>query len=238
MSQIESQPESLLDPIPAPVQHLDAAALEWRPLLALIAGYAISRVGRESILSLAPSTDSSWINQQHQLIVELRALLDTGVSIALGGLFDPAQLAAKSQILDAALEAEELQSIARLANDIVAWQSLLRNPPAGIRMPVAQEPISDLESGAHPSPIRSSPIQGLIELSAALTQDLKPLAESIQRKLLPDGTLADDASPELSRIRNEQQRQQRVIEESLRSALRRLSASDQTQDETHCFAVE
>ena len=40
-------PESktLLDPIPAPVEHLDAAALEWHPLLALVASYAISRVG-------------------------------------------------------------------------------------------------------------------------------------------------------------------------------------------------
>jgi DNA mismatch repair protein MutS2 len=201
--------EALLDPIPAPVQHLDAAALEWHPLLALVAGYAVSRVGREGLLALHPSTDQAWIEHQHQLVAELRALLSTGVTIPLGGLVDPTQLAAKSQIPGAALEADELQSVARLANDIAAWQSLLRNPP----------------------PSLATNIQGLFDLSSTLTQNLSPLAESIQRKLLPDGTLADDASPELSRIRNDQQRQQRVIEESLRAALRRLSASDQTQDD-------
>ncbi len=47
-----------------------------------------------------------------------------------------------------------------------------------------------------------------------LTQGLRPLAESIERKILPDGSLADDASPELNRIRREQDRQQRLIEES------------------------
>jgi hypothetical protein len=205
----ESRPVSLLDPVPAPVQHLDAAALEWQPLLALVAHYAISRVGRESLTGLIPSTDQPWIEQQHQLVQELRLLLNAAVTIPLGGLFDPTQLAAKSQIPEAALEPAELQSIARLANDIAAWQALLRNPPAAV----------------------ANAIQGLIDLSSSLTQNFSPLAESIQRKLLPDGALADDASPELSRIRHEQQRQQRVIEETLRAALRRLSSDNQTQDD-------
>src|SRR5580658_5860880 len=122
--------KALLDPIPAPVTHLDAIALEWQPLRALVAGYSVSRVGRESISSLTPSTDQPWIDRQHQLVDEVRTLLSTGVTIPLGGLFDPTQLAAKSQIPDAALEPDELRSIARLANDIAAWQSLLRNPPA------------------------------------------------------------------------------------------------------------
>jgi len=224
MSQLDSLSNPILDPIPAPVRHLDATALEWQPLLALVASYAVSRVGREGLLALSPSTEQSWIEQQHQLVAELRTLMNSGVTIPLGGLFDPTQLAAKSQIPEAALEPVELQSIARLANDIGAWQSLLRNPPSGLRVPQ----VSNLRPG---SDAQSSGISGLVELSAALTQSLSPLAESIQRKLLPDGTLADDASPELSRIRNEQQRQQRVIEESLRAALRKLSAAGDTQDD-------
>jgi DNA mismatch repair protein MutS2 len=212
-SQIETRPVSLIDPVPAPVQHLDAAALEWHPLLALVAGYSVSRVGREAIESLVPSTDLAWIEEQHQLIAELRALLSTGATIPLGGLFDPTQLAAKSQIPGAALEPDELQAVARLAGDIAAWQSLLRNPP-----PAANGAIPGLQ-------------EKLVQHPALAGSNLKTLAESIQRKLLPDGTLADDASPELSRIRNDQQRQQRVIEESLRAALRRLSSENQTQDD-------
>ena len=202
----------LLDPIPAPVTHLDAAALEWQPFLGLLATYAVSRVGREAALALIPSTDQAWIDRQHQLVQELRLLLDAAAQIPLGGLFDPTQLADKSRIPGAALEPEELQAIGRLANDIGAWQSLLRNPPAR----------ATSTPGA---------IAGLQELSAALTTDLRPLAESIDRKLLPDGSLADDASPELRRIRADQVRQQRVIEESLRSALRKLSSDGHTQDD-------
>src|SRR5579859_2405126 len=165
MSEPESQPNSLLSPIPAPAAHLDAAALEWPPLLALVASYAVSRVGREALLALCPSTDQPWIEQQHQLTAELSLFLNAAVSIPLGGLFDPTQLAAKSQIPEAALEPEELQSIARLANDIAAWQSLLRNPPAGISTTRVPQ-VSILRPGMDaPKETKSSPIQGLLDLS-------------------------------------------------------------------------
>ncbi|MGD0481487.1 MAG: Smr/MutS family protein [Terracidiphilus sp.] len=199
----------LVDPIPSPVEHADYAALEWEPLLALVAGYAASPVGREAILVLQPSTDEEWIGKQHRLVGEVRLLLEEQVSIPLGGLLDPTQLAAKAQIEGAALEAAELQSMARLANDVAAWQALLREPPMRL---VGKLP-------------------GLSELSAALTTSLRPLAESIERTIQPDGSLADDASPELNRIRREQERQQRVIEESLRSALRKLAVEGATQEE-------
>ncbi len=199
----------LLDPIPSPVQNADRAALEWEPLLALVAGYAASPVGRAAIQALQPSSDQAWIARQHQLAGEVRLLLEEQLSIALGGLFDPTQLAAKAGIEGAALEAAELQAIARLANDVASWQALLHEPPARI----------------------AGKLSGLDELSSALTTSLRPLAESIERKIQPDGTLADDASPELNRIRREQERQQRLIEESLRSALRKLSGEGSTQED-------
>jgi DNA mismatch repair protein MutS2 len=199
----------LLDPIPSPVEHADLTALEWHPLLSLVAGFAASPVGREAILALRPSTNEEWITRQHLLAAEVRLILEEQISIPLGGLFDPTQLAAKAQIAGAALEAAELQGIARLANDVASWQALLREPPARLAGKLAR----------------------LSELSASLTASLRPLAESIERKIQPDGTLADDASPELNRIRREQERQQRVIEESLRAALRKLSAENATQDD-------
>ncbi len=200
----------LLEPIPFPIENADTVALEWEPLLTFVAGYAASPVGRAAISALRPSTDQGWMTRQHQLWGEVRLLLEEQVSIPLGGLLDPTQLAAKAQIPGAALEAAELQAVARLANDVAAWQALLREPPARV----------------------AGRLPGLIELSAAVAgSSLKPLAESIERKIMPDGTLADDASPELNRIRREQERQQRAIEESLRSALRRLSGEGSTQDD-------
>jgi DNA mismatch repair protein MutS2 len=200
---------SLLDPIPSSVEHADFAALEWEPLLALVAGFAASPVGRQAILDLRPSSDEEWITRQHQLTGEVRLALEEQVSIPLGGLFDPTQLAAKAQIAGAALEAAELQAVARLANDVASWQALLQSPPARL----------------------AGKLPGLSALSSALTTSLRPLAESIERTIQPDGSLADNASPELSRIRREQERQQRLIEESLRAALRKLSGEGATQDD-------
>ena len=75
-------------------------------------------------------------------------------------------------------------------------------------------------------------LPGLSELvGGADRRALRPLAESIERKIQPDGSLADDASPELNRIRREQERQQKLIEESLRAALRKLSGEGATQDD-------
>lgn len=202
----------LLDPIPNPVEYADIAALEWEPLLALIAGFAASPVGRAAILALHPSTDEAWIALQHQLTGEVRLLLQEQVSIALGGLFDPTQLAAKARIPEAALEASELQAVARLANDVASWQALLQSPPARL----------------------AGKLPGLSDLSATLTSDaanLRSLAASIERKIQPDGSLADDASPELNRIRRDQERQQRLIEQSLRAALRKLSSDGSTQED-------
>jgi DNA mismatch repair protein MutS2 len=199
----------LLDPIPSPVLNADFAALEWEPLLALIAGFAASPVGRNAILSLQPSTDEEWIARQHQLTGELRLLLAEETSIPVGGLFDPTQHAAKAQIPCAALEAGELQAVARLANDVAAWQTLLQSPPARLVGKLA----------------------GLCEVSSALTTSLRPLVESIERTIQPDGSLADNASPELGRIRRDQERQQRLIEESLRAALKKLSSDGATQEE-------
>jgi DNA mismatch repair protein MutS2 len=200
---------SLLDPIPLPVLHADFVALEWEPLLGLVSRFAASPVGRQAILDLRPSTDEEWIRRQHQLTGEVRLALEEQVSIPLGGLFDPTQLAAKAQIAGAALEAAELQAVARLANDVASWQALLQSPPARL----------------------AGKLPGLSALSAALTTSLRPLAEQIERTIQPDGTLADDASPELSRIRREQERQQRAIEESLRAALRKLSGEGATQED-------
>jgi DNA mismatch repair protein MutS2 len=199
----------LLDPIPSPVLHADFAALEWEPLLGLVAGFAASPVGRQAILDLRPSTDEEWIARQHQLTGEVRLLLEEQVSIPLGGLFDPTQLAAKAQIPGAALEAGELQAVARLANDVASWQALLHEPPARV----------------------AGRLPGLSELSSELTTSLRPLAETIERTIQPDGSLADNASPELGRIRRDQERQQKLIEESLRAALRKLSTDGATQED-------
>jgi len=200
----------LTRPIPHVVSDCSPAALEWGRFLELLAGYAVSTTGKQWLLRLAPSTDVEWIRREHGLAGEMRRLLAAGARPSLGSLFDPSEALAKSRIEGAALEAEEIHRIATLSEDISSWAALMSAPPGEL----------------------ADALPGLRELSGELlTLPLKPLIESLRSRILPDGSLADDASPELRRIRREMERQQRAIEESLRSALRRFSEGGSTQDD-------
>jgi len=200
----------LVKSIPAPMEDYSRNVLEWDKFLDLLAGYSVSSIGRLWILGLTPSTDRGWVERQHSMVEEMRLLLGEGAQPGLGSLFDPVSLLDKSRIEGAALEAEEIRDVLNLADDISGWTALLRLPPERI-----QDRIPELKA-------LSAPL---------LTSDLRPLVESLRPKILPDGTLTDDASPELRRIRREMERQQRAIEDSLRSALRRLSEGGSTQDD-------
>ena len=200
----------LTRPIPHVVSDCSPAALEWGRFLELLAGYAVSTTGKQWLLRLAPSTDVEWIRREHGLAEEMRRLIAAGARPSLGSLFDPSEALAKSLIEGAALEAEEIHRIATLSEDISSWAALMSAPPGEL----------------------ADALPGLRELSGELlTLPLKPLIESLRSRILPDGSLADDASPELRRIRREMERQQRAIEESLRSALRRFSEGSSTQDD-------
>ncbi len=184
--------------------------LEWPRFLELLAGYSHSPVGRSWALALRPSTDAEWLGREHALVAEIRRLLAQHVSVALGSLFDPTILLDKSRIEGAALDAEEIRDVLNLVDDVTAWQAIMETPP-------------DVVKGEIPE---------LVALSAPLlASDLRPLVESLRSRMLPDGSLADHASPNLNRIRREIERQQRQIEQSLRQTLRRLAEGGGVQDE-------
>jgi DNA mismatch repair protein MutS2 len=192
------------------VEECSCEALEWSRLLELVATFVHSRVAREWLLAMKPSRDTTWIDQQHGLASEMRLLLAQGVSPALGGLFDPTRLTDKARIQGALLEPEEIRDLLFLVDNITTWQALIERPPEALatQLPGLQA-LSQLPAGAQ----------------------LAYLARSLRSRLNPDGSLSDDASPELRRIRREIERQQRVIEESLRSTLRRLSEGGSTQED-------
>jgi DNA mismatch repair protein MutS2 len=200
----------LLKPIPLPVEDCSRASLEWDRFLDLLAGYTYSPLGKAWVRALGPSTDLGWLERQHNRVAEMRLLLRQGMSPSLGSLFDPTQVLAKSRIAGAALEAEEIRDLLRLMDDVTAWIELIRTPPDAL----------------------SARLPELTALSAPLmAADLAGLLRALRTKFLPDGTLADDASPELRRIRREIERQQRHIEEGLRHMLRRLAEGGSAQDE-------
>jgi DNA mismatch repair protein MutS2 len=73
---------------------------------------------------------------------------------------------------------------------------------------------------------------GIAGHSAAMVEhDFAPLLHALRGKIEPDGSLSDDASHELRRIRRAMERQHRAIEESLRKSLRALASGGSTQEE-------
>ena len=192
------------------VEECSCEALEWGRLLELVASFVHSRVAREWLLGMKPSRDAAWIDQQHDLVGEMRLLLGQGASPALGGLFDPTKLTDKARIEGAVLEPEEIRDLLFLMDNITSWQALIEHPPETLATQLhGLKALSKLPAGAQ----------------------LARLAGSLRSRLNPDGSLSDNASPELRRIRREIERQQRVIEESLRSSLRRLSEGGSTQED-------
>jgi DNA mismatch repair protein MutS2 len=201
---------SLLEAVPAVVEECSSESLEWGRLLELVASFAHSSVARAWLLAMKPSRDLSWIDRQHTLSSEMRLLLGQGIAPSLGGLFDPTQLTDKARIQGALLEPEEIRDLLFLVDNITTWQALIESPPESVAAQLAGlKALSALPAGAQ----------------------LANLTRSLRSRLNPDGSLSDDASPDLRRIRREMDRQQRVIEESLRSTLRRLSEGGSTQED-------
>ena len=196
--------------IPSILHESSASALEWPRLRDHIAGRTFSPLGRAWILALEPCADIPWIDQQHQRTAEMRAMLLSGGSFEFRGLFDPTLLLDKARIEGSALEGLEVRDLLTVAERVAAWRSLIDPPPNATRY---DWPAIDALSG----PLRAF--------------DLNPLLHQLRGKIEPDGSLNDDASPELRRIRRAMERQHRAIEESLRKSLRGLSEGGSTQDD-------
>jgi DNA mismatch repair protein MutS2 len=186
------------------------AALEWERLRERLAAGARSELGRDRVLALEPSADAAWIGQQQQRTAEMRRLVAVGAAFDFRGLLDPALLLDQARIEGSALEPVELLSLLGHAECVDAWRQLIAKPP------------DDLKDNWPAVEALSAPL---------LEHDLGRLLHALRGKIEPDGSLADDASPELARIRRALARQHRVIEESLRKALAQLSEGGSTQSD-------
>jgi DNA mismatch repair protein MutS2 len=200
----------LLPDIPLLLVESSSPALEWPRLREHIAGYAASPLGRAWVLALEPCADGGWIDAQQQRTAETRAFLTGGGSFEFHGLFDPTDLLDQSRLEGAALEGMEINALLAVIERVAAWRALLKPTP-----------------GAAPRAW-----VGIAGLSAPLMEhDFAPLLHTLRGKIEPDGSLSDDASPELRRIRRAMERQHRAIEESLRRSLRALASEGSTQEE-------
>ena len=193
---------------PRPVSQTSARVLEFDSLRDLLRGYASSPLGQGLIARLAPSTDWEWIANQQQLATEIGEFRRVNGRFDFSGLLDVTRLVEKSRIAGAALETTDIRDVVLMMDRAAEWREIALNPPAAMKF--EWKAVSQLSAGI-----------------ADFTDTLR----AFRNKILPDGTLDDKASPELSRIRREIEKQRRAIQESLRGYLRRLSEGGAVQDE-------
>jgi DNA mismatch repair protein MutS2 len=194
--------------VPNPVNHTSSRLLEFETLRDLIGGYASSPLGQRRIADLLPSLDRPWIETQQQLTAEIREYRRVGGRFEFAGLPEVKMLMEKSCIAGAALETGEIRDVVLVADRAAEWREIVRQPPAAMRSDWAA--VAALSGGI---------------------QDFTAFLRAFRNKILPDGTLDDRASPELSRIRREIERQKRQIQDSLRGYLRKLAEGGTVQDE-------
>jgi DNA mismatch repair protein MutS2 len=197
----------LLPSIPSPLAESSSVALGWPPLRDHIAAKAVSPLGRAFTLALEPSTDLGWISAQQLRTADLRGFLNSGGSFDFHGLFDPAGLLERARIPGSALDPLEILALLSVVERVAAWRNLLVDADSSRRLGAGIRAFSE----------------------PLLPHDLAPLLRTLRGKIEPDGSLADDASPELRRIRRAMESQHRAIEASLRRAARALREEGSSQ---------
>ena len=178
--------------------------LEFEAVKSLIGRYLLTDLGRAELETVAPMTDRQMIESSladaGEAVEHLRARsqpqpASRGAAIRirfdLGA--DPRPAAAKLRIEGATLEATEIFELTRLLDAAGETRSVLMQ---------VRERFPRL--AAHASAIA----------------DLREITGSLRGKILPDGSLTDDASVVLAKLRRDQEKQRRLIEQSLERFLR------------------
>ncbi|MCY7346322.1 MAG: endonuclease MutS2 [Pyrinomonadaceae bacterium] len=177
--------------------------LEYGKMLALVARYANTPMGRDLLEDLQPLSD------RKQLATDLRAIDETirlneekQVSWRFAELADPSDAVAILRIKNATLEPSTLLELTRLCNQALFVRSAI-------------QPEKDFAPT-------------LWQLVERIPHSLFPAIERVNRKLLPSGEIDDAASPELTRLRREINLQRGRLQKALENTMR--NAGDAIQD--------
>lgn len=155
------------------------SVLEFPAVLDLVAQRATSTLGAARVRALAPVADRAWIEEEHARVTAMRALAREGERWGPEPIPDLAAALARLRVVGSVWTAEELLGGALLLRSSRRTRDALRDErrPSAARAVLA--PFAERLVAA-PS------VEGAIE-----------------RAIGPDGTVKDDASPALRRIRRE-----------------------------------
>ncbi len=174
--------------------------LELEALVNLLAGQVQSPLGRKRALTLLPSTDRDHINRELDTTTECVDYRAAGGGFGVTDIADPEQSLAELHVEGTSLDPLQILALSRLVAVGMDARGQLTDPELKTRYP------------------RLSSITSAIP-------DLRRLLAAIRGKILPNGEIDDNASPELRRIRREINDRRSRIYRNLESLMRDRSAS-------------
>lgn len=163
--------------------------LEYEALRTLLRREVHSPLGRERLEALTPHTDRAELESSLADAEEAIRYLRYGeTTLRFSQLADPTVTLQKLRIEGAILEATEIYALASLLDRA-----------RDVRTAVLEVAESYPRLSSH----------------AAAIGDFSRILSELSGKILPDGTLTDEASPALGRLRRDRLRQQKAIQDSL-----------------------
>jgi DNA mismatch repair protein MutS2 len=186
------------------LQSFSADLLEFEPLRELVGRYVGSPLGRSELERLAPHIDRAALEEALADVAEATAYQGasrqpqaasrgSAIRLRFNSIPDVAAALAVLRIEGAMLEPKQILELARLIEEAGEIRAAL-----------------NLAADKYPR----------LAAYVAATADPRPILRDVRGKILADGTLADDASVALHRLRRDIERQQKQIQTSLERFLR------------------
>jgi DNA mismatch repair protein MutS2 len=175
------------------MQRTSASLLEFDELKRLLGRYVAGPFGRVELDALHPTSDREWLEETLAEVGEAMEFSRSAGKVPLGGVVDSTESVQKLRIEGAGLDGREIADLAAFLDRATE-----------VKLAIAEEAARFLR---------------LAGRAAAMT-DFRPLMREISGKVLPNGTVADDASVALARLRREIEKQQRAIQHSLEKFVR------------------
>jgi len=182
------------------------AVLEFPRLLDEVAARASSALGAERVRLLAPSTDREWIEREHARVVAVRSLRASEAPLYPEPVPD----------LRTALERLRIAELAWNAADLLSAKQLLRSSRR------TREGLTDEKRPA-------AALAVLKPFVLRLASD-KNAEAAIEKAIADDGTVKDEASPALRKLRRELRASEGELIRLLEKQLSRLDESYRVPD--------
>jgi len=169
--------------------------LELRDLIELAARHVQTAPGRNRMQNLRPSNSRADIVRELEITSECVRFLNTHGRFGLSGIEEIDPIIAQLHIEGTRLEPKEILAVERLLLASKALKESIRSVEATGRFP------------------------HLVRITSGIP-DLRPLLDSIHGKILPNGEIDDNASPELRTVRRDLAERRHRIHRTLESIFR------------------